>query len=137
MIEAGYEREYMGNTEKHMCLIQFKVKKQNEELAEKNENLSEQNKKLAEENARLIQESRLALLEINKRQNECDDREKRLKETAELLYQADQEQQARELELRRRERRARADEVYDRMVGDQYKQDSSRRMPDNLPDFGM
>ena len=126
MIEAGYEREYMGNTEKHMCLIQFKVKKQNEELAEKNENLSEQNKKLAEENARLIQESRLALLEINKRQNECDD-----------LYQADQEQQARELELRRRERRARADEVYDRMVGDQYKQDSSRRMPDNLPEFGM
>ena len=137
MIEAGYEREYMGNTEKHMCLIQFKVKKQNEELAEKNENLSEQNKKLAEENARWIQESRLALLEINKRQNECDDREKRLKETAELLYQADQEQQARELELRRRERRARADEVYDRMVGDQYKQDSSRRMPDNLPEFGM
>ena len=52
-------------------------------------------KKLAEENARLIQESRLALLEINKRQNECDDREKRLKETAELLYQADQEQQQR------------------------------------------
>ena len=85
----------------------------------------------------MIQESRLALLEINKRQNECDDREKRLKETAELLYQADQEQQARELELRRRERRARADEVYDRMVGDQYKQDSSRRMPDNLPEFGM
>ena len=71
----------------------------------------------------------MALLEINKRQNECDDREKRLKETAELLYQANQEQQARELELRRRERRARADEVYDRMVGDQYKQDSSRRMP--------
>ena len=137
MIEAGYEREYMGNTEKHMCLMQFKVKKQNEDLAAENENLSEQNKKLNAENARLIQEARLTMFEINKRQNECADREQRLKETAELLYQADQEQQARELELRRRERRARADEVYDRMVGDQYKQDSSRRMPDNLPEFGM
>ena len=136
MIEAGYEREYMGNTEKHMCLMQFKVKKQNEDLAAENENLSEQNKKLNAENARLIQEARLTMFEINKRQNECADREQRLKETAELLYQADQEQQARELELRRRERLARADDLADRMLGDAYKTNQGRRLP-NTPDFSM
>ena len=126
----------MGNTEKHMCLMQFKVKKQNEDLAAENENLSEQNKKLNAEKARLIQEARLTMFEINKRQNECADREQRLKETAELLYQADQEQQARELELRRRERLARADDLADRMLGDAYKTNQGRRLP-NTPDFSL
>lgn len=67
MVNAGYERAHLGNNEKHLSVSQFKLKCENERIAEENAYLREANKNY---------EAQLA--ELNRRTQELDEREKKV-----------------------------------------------------------
>lgn len=58
MNSHGYEREYMNNTDKHMDVDSFKLRKENEVLEQTNIDLAEENVKLMRNRNRMEQEAK-------------------------------------------------------------------------------
>ena len=56
MVKAGYERQYINNTEKHLSVYQFKLKTANEKLTQENSELQKENKKLQESKQKISYE---------------------------------------------------------------------------------
>lgn len=83
MVQAGYERQYMNNTEKHLSVFQFKLKTENEKLSSENSALESDNKLLQEKYESLLSESQSLLSVVNmvsKRKAEIEQREEKLNE---------------------------------------------------------
>lgn len=83
MVQAGYERQYMNNTEKHLSVFQFKLKTENEKLSSENSALESDNKLLQEKYESLLSESQSLLSVVNmvsKRKSEIEQREEKLNE---------------------------------------------------------
>lgn len=102
MVQAGYERQYINNTEKHLSVYQFKLKTANEKLSSENSALESENKLLQEHYENLLSESNSLLsvvkmvvkkkgeieqreAELNERENSLNNLESKLKDFADEL----------------------------------------------------
>ena len=143
MVEAGYERQHMNNTEAHLSVSQFKLKTTNERLTEENAILEDQNEKLEQQNELLkfqVKNMDEKVKQMQKRESDLDEREKSitsrennlqeqevllrskamdLQEKESKLAQIESEQAERQLKQDKRERALKADELQQRNVAPQ------------------
>lgn len=106
MIQAGYERQYMNNTEKHLSVYQFKLKTANEKLSTENSVLESKNKLLQEQYEHLLSESNSLLSIVNmvaKKKGEVERHEAELSEREKSLNEIERKLKSFADELNKRE----------------------------------
>lgn len=106
MVQAGYERQYMNNNERHLSVYQYKIKKANEKLTSENETLAKTNELLQGKYNNLMSDSKSLLSTVSmitKRKNELDEREELLNEREDELNEREDNYNKLDIELDKRQ----------------------------------